>query len=172
MNRLLAQHSLADYSHVMVVDDDITLPSGFVDGYMKIAERRGYALSQPARDHRSYTDHYFVNQLLGVESRETTYVEIGPLFVVSSSAYAVLLPFEDESPMGWGYDFVWPVRMQAHALKLGIVDACPVSHDLRKPVENYSHEAATQSMKAYLDMRPHLTPATAFRVVQSYPLGL
>ncbi len=171
VNRLLAQHRLSDFSHVMVVDDDITLPAAFVDGYMKIVLRRDFALSQPARHHKSYTDHHFVNQLLGVESRETTFVEIGPLFAIAAKAYPVLLPFEEESGMGWGYDYVWPVRMRERGLRMGIVDTFPVAHDLRKPVQSYSHAAAVQSKREYLESRAHLNHAEVFRIVESYPLG-
>lgn len=170
MNRLIAERQLANFRYLFVVDDDISLPPGFVDAYLEIVARRGYVLSQPARDHRSYTDHYFVNQLLGVESRETRYVEVGPLFVVESRAFPVLLPFEEAAPMGWGYDYVWPVRLHDHGMPMGIIDACPVLHDLRKPVSYYSHAAAADAMRAYLDARPHLPASAAFRIVQSYPL--
>lgn len=171
LNRLLAGHRLADYTHVLVVDDDITVPAGFVDGYLKIVQRRDFALSQPARHHASYTDHRFVNQLLGIESRETTFVEIGPLFVVAASAYGTLFPFEEESAMGWGYDYVWPVRLRASGLRLGIVDLFPVTHDLRKPVQNYCHAAVSEAKRNYLACREHLRPAEVYRIVASYPSG-
>ena len=84
------------------MDDDILIPDDFVDRYLEIVANRGFALSQPARTHTSYIDHYFVAQLIGLESRQTNFVEIGPLFVVHCSAYSFILPFDERPPMGWG----------------------------------------------------------------------
>ena len=70
--------------------------------------------------------------------------------------------------MGWGYDFVWPCVAQAHGLRLGIVDAVPVAHSLRKPVAHYDYAAVKGEMENFLRERAHLTKADAFQIVESY----
>lgn len=167
MNRQLAQID-ARHAYVIVADDDIALPPGFLDAYLGHVERYGFALAQPARTCGSFTDHHFVTQLLGVRARRTRFVEIGPLFSIRADALPVLTPFDEESPMGWGYDFVWPVQIEAAGLAMGIVDATPVAHDLRKPVTTYRHAAAAEQMAAFLATRPHLDPLQAFQIVRSY----
>jgi hypothetical protein len=170
LNQLLQSVSLDEYEYLMILDDDISLPCGFTDRYLEIVDHRGYALSQPARTHDSYIDHYFVGQLLGIESRETNFVEIGPLCTLHRSAYPVLLPLNEEPPMGWGLDFVWPVQCQRHGLRLGIVDACPVNHSFRKPVSYYDYEEAQAGMHAFFAKYSHLTYEESFHILHSYPL--
>ncbi len=168
LNRVLGRANLGDYNYVIVTDDDIELPAFFLDRYLACVGKYDFALAQPARTHDSYIDHRFVEQLDGITARQTRYVEIGPLFSVRTDALPLLKPFDVTSPMGWGYDFTWPLAMDAANLKMGIVDALPVSHKLRKPVANYVHAEADVQMKKYLAARPHLTPEQAFYIVESF----
>jgi hypothetical protein len=170
LNRLLCDACLSDYEYVMVVDDDIALPNSFIDRYLQIVAERGYALSQPARTHDSYIDHYFVSQLIGIESRQTNFVEIGPLFAVHRSAYSLILPLDERPPMGWGLDFVWPVLIEHHGLSMGIVDACPVQHCFRKPVAYYDYIEADAGMKKFFSENKHLNYEDTFHIVKSYPM--
>lgn len=170
LNRLLEDVAIEDYEYIMILDDDIALPAGFIDCYLDIVRRRGYALSQPARTHNSYIDHYFVAQLFGIESRKTNFVEIGPLCTLHRSAYPVLLPLNEEPPMGWGLDFVWPVQCHSRGLSLGIVDACPVDHSFRKPVSYYNYEQAKAGMQAFFAKHAHLTYEECFHILESFPL--
>lgn len=168
LNRLLVPVDVQSYEHVIVCDDDIRLPVGFLDDYLEIVESRGFSLAQPARTHDSYIDHPFVEQLDGLQARWTRFVEIGPLFSVDRRGAARLLPFDDASPMGWGYDLVWPCVMEAAGLRMGIVDATPVSHSLRKPVTHYVHGHEAERMRAFLRGRRALSRPEAFFIVQSY----
>jgi hypothetical protein len=168
VNRLLRDAAPGGFDYVVVSDDDIALPAGFLDAYLALVEQHDLALAQPARTHDSYIDHRFVEQLDGLDARWTRFVEIGPLFSIRRDALARLAPFDPGSPMGWGYDFVWPVVMEEAGLHMGIVDATPVSHSLRKPVANYDYATANQSMKAYLAAHPHLTRDRAFTIVRAF----
>ncbi|QGU33738.1 glycosyltransferase [Thermochromatium tepidum] len=170
LNRLLAEIEIERYRYLMVVDDDIELPPGFVDRFLAIQEARDFTLAQPARTHDSYTDHPFVNQLPGVESRRTRFVEIGPLFSLRRDGFAALLPFDEEAPMGWGLDFVWPILLGAQGLWLGIVDAVPVRHALRKPVSTYDYTQTQDAMRAFLARHPHLSLSEACIADLTYPL--
>lgn len=168
LNAILANVELAVEDFVIVCDDDIGVPDGFLDRYLDTVTRYDLALAQPARTHDSYIDHWFVEQLDGLEARRTRFVEIGPLFSIRGDAFRHIVPFSEESPMGWGYDFVWPVVMDAAGLRMGIVDATPVAHNLRKPVALYDHSRVSQAMEAFLAKRPHLTRHEAFWLVEAY----
>ncbi len=168
LNRLLGQVDLGRYEFVLVCDDDIVLPEGFVDHYLELVLRHGFALAQPARTHDSYIDHPIVEQRDGLEARRTRFVEIGPLFSMRRDMVRHLFPFSEESPMGWGYDFVWPVVIERAGLRMGIIDATPVAHKLRKSVTYYDHDSAWREMDAFLARRPHLTRREAYSIVEAY----
>jgi hypothetical protein len=78
------------------------------------------------------------------------------------------VPFDESSPMGWGYDFAWPILLEAAGLRLGIVDATPVEHTMRRTLAHYDYDPTRAHMDAYLARRPHLTPGEAFVIVESY----
>ncbi len=168
LNRLLADINLAAYEYLLVVDDDIILPEGFVDDYLSLVERYHLAVAQPARTHDSYIDHPFVERLDGISARRTRFVEIGPLFSLHRSAFKAFLPFDEASPMGWGYDFVWPRLALDHGLHMGVVDAVAVAHNLRPPVMHYDYNLANAAMGCFLAQRPHLSKKDAFFIVESY----
>jgi hypothetical protein len=169
VNCLLADVSLADYDHLIVTDDDISLPPGFVDDYLAVVARRDFALAQPARTHDSYIDHPFVEQVVELEARRTRFVEIGPLCSLDRRAAALLTPFDEAAYMGWGLDFVWPALLEQAGLRLGIVDATPVAHRIRKSVTHYGLDHATAEMERFLAARPHVTRSEAFTVLEAYP---
>jgi hypothetical protein len=70
--------------------------------------------------------------------------------------------------MGWGCDYVWPLVAERHKLKMGIVDAVPVAHNMRKPVAYYDHGTTGNAMRDYLAERPHLSKKDAFFIFESY----
>jgi hypothetical protein len=135
---------------------------------LPIVRKYDFALSQPARTHDSYIDHAFVEQFDGLIARQTRFVEVGPLFCLRPDAARLLLPFDEQSPMGWGYDLVWPCVLAEAQLKLGIVDEIPVAHTIRKPVSHYHHATADAQMKRFLEGRQHLCTDDAFLVVDAY----
>ena len=168
VNRLLAEATLADYDHVIVTDDDISLPPGFVDDYLSVVARRDFSLAQPARSHDSHIDHAFVEVRDRLEARWTRFVEIGPLFSFDRRAAPLLTPFDEAAYMGWGLDFVWPALLEKAGLRLGIVDATPVAHRIRKSVTHYDLDRATAAMERFLASHPHLSRTEVFTVVQEY----
>jgi hypothetical protein len=168
LNGLLQPNRLDPYDHVLVCDDDVHLPEAFLDRYLALVERHDLALAQPARAHGSYVDHSIVEQMDGLDARLTRFVEIGPVFSMRRDVLRLLLPFDEASPMGWGYDFVWPVALEGAGLRMGIVDATPVAHDLRPPAAHYDVMAEQRVMKEFLDHRPHVSRAEAFTVLEAY----
>ncbi len=168
LNRVLAEENLPSYEYVLVCDDDITVQQGFLETYLDLVDKYDFALAQPARTHASYIDHHFVERLDGLTARRTRYVEIGPLFSVRRDLFDLFFPFDESSPMGWGYDFAWPCLIESLGLRMGVIDSTPVDHSLRKPVKNYSYDEANSAMRAYLARMPHLSKDLAFSIVESY----
>jgi hypothetical protein len=166
MNSLLGELETFDY--VIVSDDDVDLPRGFIDQFLESVEKFQFALSQPARTPDSYIDHFITTRMPGVDARLTRFVEIGPIFCIHRSAFNVLLPFDLRSPMGWGYDFVWPAVIERSGLRMGIVDATPVGHTIRKSMTYYSKPIVEEQMNALLAANPHLPKAEAFTVLEAY----
>jgi hypothetical protein len=166
LNELIG--NLGEFDWVILCDDDVEMPPGFVDDFLKLATRFDFALCQPARTHDSFTDHHFVTQLPGLLARRTRFVEVGPVTCVRRDAFPIIFPFDASIGMGWGLDFIWPVRLEKAGLRMGIIDAVPIAHRLRKPVRNYSYSVADKSMKRLLSANEHLAPKEAFRIVESY----
>ena len=169
LNTLLAHEPLTLYDFIIICDDDIALPETFLDAYLDLVVKYDFAMAQPARTHNSYIDHHFVEQLNGLTARRTLFVEIGPFFSVRKDLFFTIFPFDESSFMGWGYDFVWPCLIEKLGLRMGIIDATPVEHSMRKPVKLYGYDEANESMKTYLSKHPHLSKDEAFRILESYP---
>jgi hypothetical protein len=170
LNRIIQEVNLSSYEYLLILDDDIEIPFTFVDQYLQIVKKRRFSLSQPARTHSSYIDHYFVAQLFGVESRQTRFVEIGPVTCIHNSAYHLLLPFDLRAPMGWGLDFHWPIILSKNNLKMGIIDQTPIEHSLRKPVAYYNYQDTESRMQCFLEQVAHIDHRETFTAIETYPL--
>lgn len=168
INRVLDQVALSDYEYLVICDDDVELPGQFLDRYLALSGQFHFAIAQPARTNDSYIDHQFVAQLHGIRARRTRFVEIGPVFSFHRTVFASFLPFDEESPMGWGYDLVWPRLADRKGFDMGIVDAVPVTHKMRPPVANYSYDGANSNMQEYLSKRAHLTLQSACYILESH----
>lgn len=168
LNSVLKQEYLENYDFVIICDDDVILPEGFIDTYLSYVNLFDFSLAQPARTHNSFIDHHFVEKFDGLIARRTRFVEIGPVISIRKDAFNIILPFDEESYMGWGYDFVWPCLIENAGLKMGIIDAVAVEHSIRKPVRNYNYDDANNSMIKYLESKQHLTKDEAFVILESY----
>jgi hypothetical protein len=157
-----------NFDWVIICDDDIELPDEFLDDFLGLAERFDFALCQPARTADSYIDHGIVMQMPGLSARRTRFVEIGPLIAIRRDAVPLLLPFGVDCGMGWGLDFIWPGIIERAGLRMGIIDAVPVAHRMRKPVTGYDHEGASRAMFHLLAAHPHLPRDEAFTVLEAY----
>lgn len=170
MNYLLATTAWRLYDYVIICDDDIQLPPAFIDRFLSLQERFGFALAQPARTHNSYIDHPITEQSDDLLARETRFVEIGPLTSIRADMMHLIAPFDERAPMGWGLDFVWPYIAGQKGLPIGIVDATPVDHSMRPPVSSYDGTSTRTRMQSFLNANAHLEKDDAFVVVNSYPV--
>jgi hypothetical protein len=168
INRIIGKDDVADHDFVMVCDDDVTLPHDFIDRFIGWQQHCNFALAQPARTWNSYVDHGFVRRSLWSKARETRFVEIGPIFCMNRAMAKLLVPFDETSAMGWGYDLVWPVIAKQHGLKLGIVDDAAIDHSIRARGALYQTGGELESMAAMLSQHEHLNARDAFVVLERF----
>ena len=158
LNRMLRMHDLSRFTHVLVTDDDIELPPRFLDTFVGLQVRYGFALAQPARSQQSNVDHLVTLESHARMARQTRFVEIGPLFSIAAAAFPVVLPFDESFYMGWGLDHVWPVLLQRAQLTLGVVDVAAVHHRFRPVASTYSGANAREHMASLLAQRDCIAP--------------
>jgi Glycosyl transferases group 1 len=165
LNRLLSEEDLASYDFVVITDDDIVVPDGFLDLFLGVQAGVGFDLAQPARTLNSHVDHPIVLQQRGVVARRTLFVEIGPLVSFGREIYELVFPFDETNPMGWGFENVWSYQLRERGRAEGIVDAVPMDHSIRKPVAYYEWSDANADRDQYLARHPHLPYEECFRVL-------
>jgi hypothetical protein len=153
---LIGDRPWEQFDYVVFCDDDIWVGDGFLDHLIGYQQKYDLAVAQPSRTWRSFTDWAIVRRRLTLKIRETNFVESGPVVSMDKRFLPLALPFSEESPMGWGYDLIWPVLAQQHDLKVGIIDAIPVCHSLRGRGVLYSAQKETDRMAEFLSTRDHI----------------
>jgi hypothetical protein len=167
LNALLAAAPPARADWVIALDDDAELPGGFLDRFLVCAERFGFQLAQPALRHTSHAAWRVVRRARWTVARRTRLVEIGPVTAFHGSIAGALLPFPDVR-MGWGLDAHWGGLALEHGWRLGVVDATPVRHELRRQAAGYDRSGAVAELAEFLDGRPHIDRHTALEVVERH----
>jgi GT2 family glycosyltransferase len=162
LNLLLDRHPADGHDWLIVVDDDVRLPAGFLDQFLFLAERFGLRLAQPAHRRRSHAAWRVTRRRPGRVVRETSFVEIGPVTALRADTFATLLPFPDLR-MGWGLDVHWAALARQRGWKLGVVDAVAVAHLSAPVAEGYPREEAVAEARAFLDGRPYVPRGEAQR---------
>jgi len=155
LNALLAAHPPDGVDWLLLVDDDVRLPRGFLDAFVLCAERFGLKLAQPAHAFASHAAWEVTRRRPGLLARTGRFVEIGPVTALHRDAVAALLPFPDLR-MGWGLDAHWSAVAAERGLPVGIVDATPVRH-LRAVAGAYPRDEAMAEAEAFLDGRAYVT---------------
>ena len=151
---------------LLIVDDDVVLPRGFLDVFIAAAEAFGFELAQPAHAFASHAAWDVTRRRPGVLARRTRFVEIGPITAISARAAAELLPFPDLR-MGWGLDGAWSALAAEHRWPIGIVDVTPIRH-LRPVASSYPRDAAIAEAEAFLDGRAYVTRDEAGETLAEY----
>jgi hypothetical protein len=156
INSLLQDQNLASFDYVMLVDDDITLPRGFVDDYIAMHRRLGFALSQPARTFNSYINFPITKRVPGLLGRQTHFVEGGPVVCIGKELFEDLLPLDESAPNSYGADLTWPPIVEGRGLSMGVIDCVPVDHSLRPAATTYQLQPTIEAMGRYLSTRAHV----------------
>jgi hypothetical protein len=167
LNALLARNPPDAYDWLIALDDDVALPSGFLDAFVFLLERFELQLAQPAHRARSHAAWDITRRRRGSVVRETAYVEIGPIVAFHPVTFPLLLPFP-EMKIGWGLDAHWAALAQTHRWRLGIVDATPVRHGLRRIAAAYDREGAVEAGRRFLADKPYLTAAESQRTLATH----
>lgn len=166
INKLLKAGDVETYDYILVSDDDIVVPGGFLDAYIQWQRRFNLALAQPSRAIHSHYDHKITVRRPWLVARETRFVEIGPVFSVARRAYPHIVPFDTRLPMGWGLDLIWPVLLKEH--KMGIIDAVSVDHSYRPQGVSYSRDQSIAAMNRVLAETPHLSLDAAHTTLEHH----
>ncbi len=148
---------------VLILDDDIDLDRHFLDRMLVVAERFHLALAQPALSRASF-GWWNVNRRRGDLLRETRFVEIGPVILMSREAFKALTPFPEEG-MGWGLCLHWAALAERQGWRLGVVDAVPVRHESRRTAAAVDVEGARVAAERLLAERQHVTYVEAETVL-------
>jgi GT2 family glycosyltransferase len=167
LNLLLAAHPPGDRDWLLVVDDDITLPRGFLDRFLFLAERFRLDLAQPAHRRASHAAWQVTRRRPGSVVRETSFVEIGPVTAFAHSTFSTLLPFP-KLRMGWGLDLHWAALARRHGWRCGVIDAVPIRHRAAPAASAYSREQALAEARSFLEHRPYLSASEAQRTLTTH----
>jgi GT2 family glycosyltransferase len=170
LNRLIDCSPLTGFDWLLVVDDDVLLPRGFLDRFLLIAERFDLRLAQPAHRRRSHAAWDMTRRRPASVARETAFVEIGPVTAFHSSTFEVLLPFP-ELRFGWGLDAHWAAVARERGWRVGVVDATPIRHGLREIATSYTHAEAFAEGEAFLATRPYLRAEESRQTLATHSLG-
>jgi GT2 family glycosyltransferase len=164
LNLLLAARGggtpIPDHDWLLVIDDDVELPRGFLDRFLFLCERFSLALAQPAHRLRSHAAWPVTRRRAGSVVRETRFVEIGPVTAFASPTFPVLLPFP-ALRMGWGLDVHWAALAREHGWRCGVVDAVSINHRAAPAATAYGREDAIAEARSFLAERPYVSASEA-----------
>jgi GT2 family glycosyltransferase len=167
LNELLAANPAGGYDWLLIVDDDVALPPGFLDAFVFLAERFDLALAQPAHRWRSHAAYSVTRRRPGSVVREIGFTEIGPLSALRAATFDELLPFP-ALRAGWGLDLHWSALAREHGWRQGVIDATPMRHGLRQIATSYSRDAAVAEAREFLAEHRYVPAAQANRTVATH----
>jgi GT2 family glycosyltransferase len=151
---------IPEHDWLLVIDDDVELPRGFLDRLLFLCERFSLDLAQPAHRLNSHAAWQVTRRHPGSLVRETPFVEIGPVTAFAHSTFSTLLPFP-ALRMGWGLDLHWAALAREHGWRCGVIDALPIGHTVAPAADAYSREAAVTEARAFLAEHPYLRAGEA-----------
>jgi hypothetical protein len=171
LNKLLTERAGGTPIHerdwLLVVDDDIELPRGFLDRLLFLCERFELQLAQPAHRYSSHAAWQVTRRRPGSIARATQFVEIGPVTALASATFETLLPFP-QLRMGWGLDAHWAALAREHGWRCGVIDAVAIGHRVAPAADAYSRETAIAEAREFLEQRPYLPAAELQRTLTTH----
>jgi hypothetical protein len=167
LNRMLEQTPADGRDWLLMIDDDVRLPAGFLDTFLFLAERFDLAIAQPAHRRYSHAAWKVTRRRPASLVRETAFVEIGPVVAFHARAFASLLPFPPLKA-GWGLDNHWSALARQRGWRIGVVDATPVEHALRPVAASYDHSDAVAEARTFLAGRPYVGRSEAGRTLVTH----
>lgn len=151
LNRLWERARRSRPDQVVVCDDDFVFASGGLRELLLAAKYCGFGIAQPAHVSQSFVGHEFTRRKSFTVARLTSWVDIGPVFVVSGRWMDRVLPFPAGFGMGWGLGLVWQA-LRDEGCRLGIVDAIGIEH-LYPPYREYDRRPEASRVERLLEER-------------------
>ena len=158
---------IGDHDWLLVIDDDVELPHGFLDRFLFLCERFSLSLAQPAHRLRSHAAWPVTRRRPGSVVRETSFVEIGPVTAFARTTFETLLPFP-ELRMGWGLDVHWAALARERGWRCGVIDAVAIAHRVAPAAADYARGAAIAEARSFLAERPYLSAREADRTLTTH----
>ena len=167
LNAMLAHHPPDGFDWLLVLDDDVALPNGFLDQFVFLAERFDLAIAQPAHRRYSHAAWPVTRRRQGSLVRETAFVEIGPVVGFHARTFSTILPFPPLRA-GWGLDAHWSAIAADRGWRIGVIDATAVEHALRPVAASYDAGAAIAEARGFLADRPYIRASEAGRTLATH----
>ena len=159
--------SIPAHDWLLVIDDDVELPRGFLDRFLFLCERFSLVLAQPAHRLHSHAAWPVTRRRALSIVRETGFVEIGPVTAFARATFPVLLPFP-ELRMGWGLDAHWAALAREHGWRCGILDAVSIRHRAAPAAAAYAREDALAEARSFLAERPYVSARESARTLATH----
>ena len=158
----------AAFDWLLIMDDDVDLPAGFLNTMITVCEKYDLAVAQPAQTRYSNANWSVARRHFASVARLTEFVEIGPVTLIRADAARFLTPFPADLRYGWGLDFHWAAVAKEHNLRMGVVDIAAVRHVSRKVASTYSWDAAQEEGREFLRTVEHLPNTVAHATLQTF----
>jgi len=140
INMGLSDADADQFDWLLVMDDDVDLPPGFLDVFLLVAELADLRICQPAHRFRSHTSWVVTQRAWNGLAHLTNFVECGPITAFHRSSFPFCLPFH-ETRWAWGIDVLWSELAVRQGFRIGVVDATPFGH-LREVSASYDRQEA------------------------------
>jgi len=167
LNVLIGEEDLESFDWLLLLDDDVVLPRGLLDGLLAQAERHSLRLVQPAHRIRSHAGWRVTRRRAFSAVRETAFVEIGPVTALHRETFSTLLPFPPLR-MGWGLDAHWAALAREEGWRIGVVDVLPIAHRGAPAAAGYSRAETVAQAREFLDGHPYLPASELQRTLVTH----
>jgi hypothetical protein len=126
-NNLYRNESVEDDAWVVLADDDALFVKGSLVETIDLMKRSQFSLAQPSHSVIGWWTSMFNVARPFSLTRETNYVEQGPVVIMESSFAREVLPLPEDNDMGWGIEAEW-YRLKEGRRRIGVVDSCRIAH--------------------------------------------
>ncbi|MGH7369196.1 MAG: hypothetical protein ACREK9_22600 [Candidatus Rokuibacteriota bacterium] len=127
LNRLYKALPPSASGQIVVSDDDVEFVRGGLQELLCVAHESDFGLAQPVHAPGSHVNQGITRARPLTLARLTTFVDVGPVLVISRELRSRVLPFPEEFGMGWGLSLLW-TDLSRSGCRLGQVDAVSVRH--------------------------------------------
>lgn len=148
---IAAAGGLGGFDWLVIIDDDVAFADGLLDDLIAFGRAADLSLLQPAHAFSSYASYDLTIRRRASLVRKTRFVEIGPVTLIRSDVFDLLLPFP-QSRWCYGIDVLWSALASRHGFRMGVIDGSPIQH-LRPVGGSYNFEAARAEGRAFLATR-------------------